>query len=53
MYSLNLPGEDLALPRVRARVEEALRIWLDGLGQELKKSCLYRLTSPGFIRGRG
>lgn len=47
MYSLNLPGEDLALPRVRARVEEALRIWLDGLGQELKKVLL---VPPDFTR---
>ena len=47
MYSLNLQGEDLALPRVRAQVEETLRTWQEGLGRELKKVLL---LPPDFTR---
>ena len=47
MYSLNLQGEDPALPGVRARVAETLRAWREGLGKELKKVLL---VPPDFTR---
>lgn len=47
VQSHDLQGEDLGRRRVRARVEEALDAWLDGLGMKLNKILL---LPPDFTR---